>query len=212
MRASSTLYLLLWIPLTLAVPLAAPACADSSLRLSEFMAGPARDWDGSGSYSSRDDEWVEVVNVGSSPVALAGYLITDGDSIPRYALDGTLLPGERRLITGRNSYDWERASGFPAFGFSLGNSGDAVLLWQVVGPDTLIVDAYAYRSHEAGADRSVGRTSDGPVWQLYDGLNPYTGSTLPVGTGCMPSPGSPNVCGVTPATPVSWGKLKSIYR
>ena len=27
---------------------AAPACADTDLRLNEFMAAPARDWDGSG--------------------------------------------------------------------------------------------------------------------------------------------------------------------
>jgi len=40
-------------------------------------------------------------------------LFTDGDSIPRLALSGTLAPGARRLAFGKESYDWERANGFP---------------------------------------------------------------------------------------------------
>src|SRR5437899_5972872 len=59
--------------------LAHPACADSPLHLNEVMAGPARDWDGSGLFSSRDDEWVEVVNVGLETLDLVGWLLTDGD-------------------------------------------------------------------------------------------------------------------------------------
>src|SRR5258708_4364252 len=74
----------------LAAPLpVAVACADSPLKLNEIMAGPARDWDGSGAFSSRDDEWVELVNTSAGTLDLAGYFITDGDSIPRYALSGT---------------------------------------------------------------------------------------------------------------------------
>src|SRR5262245_21349322 len=96
---------------------ARPACA-ASLRINEILAGPARDWDGSGTFSSRDDEWVEIVNAGGSSVDLSAFLITDADSIPRMALSGVLAPGERRLILGKDSYDWERATGHPAFGLS----------------------------------------------------------------------------------------------
>jgi hypothetical protein len=202
----------LCLPFTLASSLASPACADPSPRLNEIMAGPARDWDGSGAFSSRDDEWVEIVNAGATPITLDGYVITDGDSIPRFALSGALPPGERRLVFGRESYDWERATGYPAFGLSLGNSGDQVILWQVVGPETLLVDAYAYKSHEAASDRSVGRTPDGDAWQLYDGLNPYTGTLLPKGNGCAPTPGSANECGVTPTVPTTWGRVKTLYK
>ena len=75
------------------------------------------------------------------------------------------------MVTGRESYDWGRASGFPAFGFSLANSGDAVLLWQVTGDDTTLVDQYAYRAHEAAADRAIGRLPEGTgAWVLFDGL------------------------------------------
>src|SRR5256885_13355400 len=111
--APLSLCLMLTLPAHLPA-LATPACAQSSLRLNEIMAGPARDWDGSGLFSSRDDEWVEVVNVGLETLDLAGWLLTDGDVIPRYALAGPLAPGERRLVFGKDSYDWEKAPGYPA--------------------------------------------------------------------------------------------------
>ena len=195
-----------------ALPLT-PACADSPLVINEIMAGPARDWDGSGVFSSRDDEWVEVLNVGATTLDLSSWLVTDGDAIPRFAFSGTLAPGERRVVYGRDSYDWEKAHGEPAFGLSLANSGDRVMLWQVTGPDTVLMDSYAYASHEAAADRATGRYPDGGAsWALFDGLDPYTGTTPPMGTGCSPTPGAANVCLSTPARDLTWGRVKTLYR
>ena len=192
---------------------ATPACADGPLSLNEFMAGPARDWDGNGAFSSRDDEWVEVVNTGATPLDLAGYLITDRDSIPRIALTGVLAAGARLLVTGGQSYAWEQANGFPAFGLSLNNSGDAVLLWRVAGAETLLVEHYDYRSHEAAADRAVGRAPDGAgAWVIFDALNPYTGTLTPNGNGCAPTPAATNRCDTTPALRMPWGRLKTVYR
>jgi hypothetical protein len=191
---------------------ATPACA-ADLHLNELCAGPARDWNGDGAFSSRDDEWVEVVNAGLSPLDLAGFFITDGDSIPRFAFAGALAPGTHRVVFGSESVEWERAAGYPVFGFSLGNSGDQVMLWQVTAAETLLVDTYAYRSHEAAADRAVGRQPDASGgWTLFDGLNPYSGTTSPPGTGCMPTPGAANTCPSTPSRPTSWGELKTRYR
>ena len=193
--------------------LAVPACAGPPLKLNEVLAGPARDWDGSGTFSSRDDEWIEVVNAGATPLALDGWFVTDGDAIPRYAFAGTLAPGEHRVVFGRESYDWERASGFPAFGLSLANTGDRVLLWQVTGPDTALVDSCSYLSHQAAADRATGRFPDTTGdWALFDGLNPYTGTTPPPGTNCPPTPGATNSCDTTPSRPLTWGRLKTLYR
>lgn len=195
------------------LPAATSACADSPLRLNEIMAGPARDWDGSGAFSSRDDEWIELMNTGPAPLDLSAFLITDGDTIPRLALSGALAAGGRLTVYGKTSYDWERATGHPAFGFSLSNSGDSVLLWQVAGPETLLVDHYTYRSHEAAADRAIGRLPEGGgEWALFDGLNPYTGSTPPQGNGCNPTPADENVCGETPVRAATWGSVKSLYR
>lgn len=191
---------------------AGSACADPPLRIDELLAGPARDWDGSGAFSSRDDEWVELLNTGTAPLDLAGFLLTDGDSLPRLALGGTLAAGARRMVFGREAFLWEQANGFPAFGLSLGNSGDSVMLWHITGTDTVLVDHYTYKSHEAATDRAVGRHPDTGVWTLFDGLNPYTGSLLPQGTGCEPTPNAANTCHSTPAHPVSWGRLKAIYR
>ena len=193
---------------------AAPSARSAAaLRLNEVVAGPARDWDGSGAFSSRDDEWIELVNTGAAPLELSGFLITDGDSLPRYAPTGTLEGGGHVVVYGKQSYDWEKANGQPSFGLSLGNSGDAVILWQVSGGDTTLVDSYTYKSHEAAADRAVGRLPDGTgPWVLFDSLDPYTGTLLPSGTGCAPSPGTANACASTPVSPVSWGRLKTLYR
>jgi hypothetical protein len=191
---------------------ATAAAAASPLRITEFLAGPARDWDGNGVFSSRDDEWVEVKNAGSVPLDLSSYFLTDDDGIPRFGFSGVLPPGERVFVTGGVALEWERAFGRPAVGLSLANSGDAVKLWQVVGPETLLVDAYTYKTHEAASDRSVGRADDEGPWSLFDGLNPYTGSTSPTGTGCPPTPNAANVCGLTPIRPATWGKLKALYR
>ena len=191
---------------------APPARAQSPVKLNEFVAGPARDWDGSGAISTRDDEWIEIVNTSGSPVDLAGYLLTDGDKLPRFAYAGSLAGNGMRVVYGKESVDWERASGNPVFGLSLANTGDSVMLWHVTGPDTVLVDSYTYVSHEAASDRAVGRIPDGGAWALEDGLNPYTGSAPPTGTGCAPSPGAPNLCGVTPTQAASWGRVKTLYR
>ncbi len=200
-------------------PAAAVLPAPSSLtalvpdvRLSEILAAPARDWDGSGAFSSRDDEWVEIVNGGAATADLSPYFITDGDSIPRYGFTGTLAPGAALLVTGAASVAWERATAHPVFGLSLGNTGDRVLLWKVTGADTALVEGYAYKAHESAADRAVGRTPDGAEWKLEDQLNPYAGTTPPSGTGCPPTPGVPNSCGVVAARRSSWGQVKSLYR
>jgi hypothetical protein len=172
------------------LPAPTSACADSPLRLNEIMAGPARDWDGSGAFSSRDDEWIELMNTGAVPLDLSGFLITDGDTIPRLALSGTLAAGARLVAYGKNSWDWE-----------------------IAGAETLLVDHYTYRSHEAAADRAIGRLPEGGAdWALFDGLNPYTGATPPPGNGCNPTPGTQNVCGETPVRATTWGSVKSLYR
>ena len=192
-------------------------CASSThaapdVRLSEILAGPGRDWDGNGLFSSRDDEWIEIVNGGATTANLASYFVTDGDSIPRFGFSGTLAPGATLLVTGSASVTWERNTGHPVFGLSLGNTGDRVMLWQIVGADTVLVDDYAYKVHECATDRAIGRSADGSEWRLEDGLNPYAGTALPPATGCPPTPGAPNTCGAVGVVRTSWGRVKQQYR
>ena len=195
------------------LPVAArQACADGSVRLNEILAAPSHDWNGDAVFSSRDDEWVEIANTGTTDVTLEGFLLMDGDSIPRYAFSGTLAAGAVKVVYGRDSFDWEKATAHPAFGLSLGNGGDRVTLWHVAGADTAFVDGYTYATHISTADRSVGRSTATGEWMLFDAENPYSGSALPGGSGCQPTPGAPNVCSSTPAHRASWGEIKTRYR
>jgi len=191
---------------------ATTASAAAGLRLSEILAGPARDWDGDGLYDSKSDEWIEVENAGATPIGLEEYRLADADRTIRIALSGTLLPGEIKLITGSAAVLWQRAQGLSTAGLSLNNAGDTVFLLHVLGTDTLAVDEHTYGSIEGGSDRSVGRSaSQSEDWILYDALNRYTGSGTPPGTGCSPTPGGPNGC-TTGVESTTWGAIKRLYR
>ena len=111
-------------------PIASVTATSSDFRINEFLAGPARDWDGDGVLSTRDDEWVEFVNTGGATLDLSSFYFTDGDSIPRYAFTGRSRPAAGVWCSAAMPYDWEKATSHPAFGLSLGNTGDQVILWQ----------------------------------------------------------------------------------
>ena len=194
--------------------LARAGSAACDVRLNEICPAPARDWDGSGLFSARDDEWIELVNTSLVPEDLSHYYVTDSDSSIRWAGTGLLNPGEHRIIYGTDAVNWQRDHGRTIAGLSLANAGDTVRLWHVVGSDTMLVESYGYKPHEAGPDRSIGRLPDttGETWSLFDGFSPYTGSLEPSGNGCNPSPGAINVCDQTPALPATWGRIKSQYR
>jgi hypothetical protein len=197
---------------SLAARLVPQARADlGGLVLSEILAGPARDWDGDGSYDARKDEWVEMRNQGGAMVDLGPYRIADADSTIRYALSGFLVPGEVLLVTGSMAEEQQRALGRTLTGLSLNNAGDTVYLFRIEGPDTAEVDSHRYNSIEAASDRSTGRLGEAGTWALFDGLNKYTGSGEPKGTGCNPTPGVVNGC-TSPVTGTTWGKIKELYR
>ncbi|HZI89895.1 MAG TPA: lamin tail domain-containing protein [Candidatus Polarisedimenticolia bacterium] len=190
----------------------ASGATGEGLCLSEILAGPARDWDGDGVYDSKADEWVEVRNRGTSPVTLDEYRLADALGTVRIALVGTLAPGDVMLVTGSAAVEWQRQQGLATAGLSLNNAGDTVFLFHIAGTDTVTADQHTYGAIEAGSDRSVGRAgSQSEDWVLYDGLNRYTGSGPPVGTGCSPTPGGPNGC-ATDVQGTTWGKIKRLYR
>lgn len=211
-----TWVLVLWLlAATLAASLAARlvpmarAQIGSELRLSEILASPARDWDHDGVYDSRSDEWVEVVNLGAAPVDLSSYRIADADSTVRYELSGTLAPGTVLLVSGSAAVAQQRALGRTATGLSLNNSGDTVILFRVAA-DTTIADQRRYGSIEGASDRSTGRFGEAGDWALFDGLNKYTGSGDPQGTGCSPTPGERNACPI-PTSQTTWGAIKAAF-
>ncbi len=181
--------------------------------LNEVMADPGRDWDGDGVYDFRDDEWIEILNPGPGSLVLDGVIIGDGDGSPLVALSGTLAEGELRAIFGSEAAEFQDQNGWAIFGLRLGNDGDTVTLLQVAGADTLLVDSYTYNTYEAEDDRSSGRRPDGgPVWEMFDALNPYTGTTPPLGNGLPPTPGQANGEQPVAAVETSWGRVRAIYR
>jgi hypothetical protein len=180
--------------------------------LNEILAGPTQDWNGDGTVSSRDDEWLEVFNAGTASADMSAFLMSDADSTLRYQFGGMLLPGERVLVFGSQAVQWQRDNGFSIAGLSLNNSGDTVRLWRVMAGDTVMVDAYLYKSHETSGDRASGREPDGGPWALFDGLNPYTGSLEPAGNSCRPTPGAANECDATQTHEGTWGRIKKTYR
>jgi hypothetical protein len=185
--------------------------AVGDVRLSEILAGPARDWDGDLVYDARKDEWVEIVNAGGAPVDLSPYRVADADSTIRYAFTGTLAPGAVRLVTGSAAEAWQRAVGRTVTGLSLNNAGDTVRLFRVSGTDTSMVDVKTYNAIEGASDRSTGVAPGSDAWMLFDGLNPYTGSGEPKGTGCSPTPNAENGCPAAVGE-VTWGVIKTLIR
>ncbi len=186
----------------------------AEIRLNEILADPASDWNGDGSIGARYDEWVEITNAGTAPVDLSAYRLSDesGGYSWRFAFSGVIAPGEVRVVYGSDAIAWQNASGRPAYGLSLNNAGDTVFLYRVDALDTVLVDSYTYSAFEVLDDRSVGRNPDAPAeWVIFDGLNPYGGSTPPLGSGCNPSPGAGNAC-VTPVENSTWGAIKAIYK
>ena len=191
----------------------APARAQAplGLALNEVLAGPARDWNGDGAFDARKDEWAEIWNAGAAPLDLGVYRLADGDSTIRYEFSGVLPAGAVALVLGSAAEDQQRALGRTVTGLSLNNAGDTVLLFRVEGSDTVLVDSRRYGSIEGASDRSVGRIGDAGTWVLFDGLNKYTGTGEPKGSGCNPTPGGSNGC-PSDAIGTTWGKIKALYR
>jgi hypothetical protein len=186
----------------------------AEVRLNEILADPVTDWNGDGNVDSKLDEWVEIVNTGTAAVDLSTYRISDasaGEAF-RFALTGSIAPGEVKVYFGSDVVAWQAANGVAQFGLSLNNAGDTVSLYEVGGTGISVADAQAYVTVEVANDRSFGRMPSGTGdWVIFDGLNPYTGSQPPTATGCNPSPGETVAC-PTPTQASTWGRIKALYR
>jgi hypothetical protein len=94
--------------------------------------------------SDSDFEWVEVTNVGTAPIALAGISLKDNTgSLPLPGM--TLGPGASLVLAGPRAAVPEASAFRPAGGLfnGLGNSGDRLAL---IAPDGRTIDALSYGS------------------------------------------------------------------
>jgi len=180
--------------------------------ISEILGDPAMDWDGDAVVGFKEDEWVEIANVGTTPAPLDSLRLSDASDVFRFGFQGTLAPGSQLVVFGSDSVAWETAHGFSTVGLSLNNGGDTVRLWQLAGAETLLVDEYTYAAHEAEDDRSTARMPiDGDTWVLFDALHPWTGTAPPPPTGCPPTPAADNQC-PTAVQGHTWSRVKKLFR
>lgn len=184
------------------------------LRISEVLSAPLSDWDGDGEVDIVNDEWVEIVNVTNETLSLAHLYLRDatGDTY-HYGFTGSLLPGQARLVTGTMAKIWQAGNNAGSSGLSLNNTGDRVELWSDDPAGTpVFVDVMQVPPHTAGPDRSVALDLATNSYVLHDGLSPYTGSLLPAGNGCPPSPGVAGTCdSEVGVTAESFGVIKSNF-
>jgi hypothetical protein len=187
----------------------------AALLINEVLSDPGVDWNGDGTIDFKSDEWVEIINTGSGVESLDGVFLRDGTGDAyHYGFTGQLAPGEVRVVYGADAVAWQEAQGLSTTGLSLNNSGDRVELWRDVADPRVLdaLDAVDVPSHGAARDRTLGREPGGGVWILFDALNPYAGSSEPVGTGCAPTPELDNQCSPNVAATVSsWGAVKSRF-
>ena len=197
---------------------AATAFEDEIIIINEVLGDPASDWDGDGIVDFKLDEWIEVLNTGSAPLDLSDSFLRDilGDE-PHLRLSGVIDPGEAAVFYGSDAVAWQEETGASTSGLSINNSGDTLQLLRMFqgteGPEFELVFAVGIADHEAEDDRASGFNDDASDWILYDALNPYGGGQEPLGPGCVPSPGEPNICrGEVPVQARSFGSEKAVFR
>jgi hypothetical protein len=147
----------------------AAASAGEGLVINEILADNAATIaDPAGEF----DDWVELYNRGTEPIALSGHFLSDdpADTLAYALPDVTLAPGAYYLVWCDNDLD----QGPDHAGFKLSLSGEQVLL----STASATVDRVAFGVQQT--DIATGRTTDGAeTW----------------GTCATPSPRKPNTCG-----------------
>lgn len=180
------------------------AAAGGGVALNEILADPPPDPEGDangdGVRSSADDEFIEVINHGTTPADLSGWSLADSVAVRHVFPEGLVLPpGAMYVVFGGGTI-----TGIPSGadvastgGLSLNNTADQVRLLDAGGG---VQDAHSYGT-EANADQSLIRMPDGDgEW------------TRPLDAG-MPWRYSPGAVNAQPASVevMSWARIKALY-
>jgi hypothetical protein len=89
-----------------------------------------------GTVASSSDEWIELQNLGSSPIDLDGWHLTDGGDI-NVALGGTIPPFSYFLLERTDESTIADVAANQIYTGSLANSGERL---ELLGPSGAIVD------------------------------------------------------------------------
>jgi hypothetical protein len=141
-----------------------PSTSHDFVVLNEFLPQPSSDWNLDGG-SDTDDEYIEIMNIGTTPVNLFGWRLDDADpATPAFAIPGQLLTQGQRLAYFANDT-----------GLQLSDGGGSVRLYR----QTVVVDSFTYPVV----------TSPDVAWcRLPDGTGAWV-------FGCEPTPDEPNQAG-----------------
>jgi hypothetical protein len=176
------------------------------VRLNEILADPPADLAGDanrdGERDAADDEFVEIVNCGPTPIDMSGWHLSDAISI-RHEFPETgmiVQPGEYVTIFGGGT-----PTGFGGMvstassgGLGLTNSGDVVSLHDAGGS---IVDIHSYGG-EGGHDEALIRLPDcSGEWLVPSAAGLERAFT----------PHEPN-SGQSATGAATWGDIKSLFR
>ena len=163
---------------TIVRPTSTPLGGASPLMINEILPRAGTDWNGDGTVNV-EDEFIEIINIGSKDVSLKGCKLddSDGGSSPFPLPDISLLPGELEVFFGKET------------GLILNDIGDSVRLLR---PNSQLVDTFTYPT-VIEKDKSWCRHPDGEVVWKYgclptpDQLNKWEGASTKT-----PAPGENN--------------------
>ncbi|KAA3657588.1 MAG: lamin tail domain-containing protein, partial [Calditrichaeota bacterium] len=137
----------------------------SSLILNEIHADPAADLagdaNGDGTRDTTDDEFIELVNSGSTPIDLSGWTVSDAVSVRHIFADGVSLGVDEALVLfggGSPTGNFGGATVLTASSGQLGfnNSGETITISD--STDAVVIK-FTYGS-EAGDNQSISRDPD----------------------------------------------------
>jgi hypothetical protein len=169
-----------------------------SLRITEIMYQPAPPPSGSG-FTAADFEYVELRNIGSAPLPLAGFQLSGGI---QFTFPSRQLPaGERVLVVAnRTAFESRYGSGWPIAGEFIGRLDEQGAHLTLAGPLTEPIHDFAYEPALFPATRGHGFSlvvandqappqtwSEAANWRVSGANNGSPGQSDP------PSPDRPHI-------------------
>ncbi|MGK7391164.1 MAG: lamin tail domain-containing protein [Candidatus Cyclobacteriaceae bacterium M2_1C_046] len=149
------------------------------------------------SWSSTDEEWVELHNTTDNPINISGWYLTDDDSYPADAEGDVVFPdstiisaGEYLVFSWKTLSDYpdamvlDKNSGFRSYAPGLANTGDNLALYSGTG---ILVDGSDSIMFDDGSPANAGYSIERDVIGGYAGewkasVNSFNGSEIVKGT------------------------------
>jgi hypothetical protein len=167
--------------------------ADSVVVINEILYDPGlqEDANGDGTVDPVDDEFIEVLNTGNTPVDISGWTLSDAVQVRHTFPAGTVLvAGQAIVVFGGGTlgtYGNSRSDTASTGDLNLSNSGDTVTL----ASPTQNIDRYSYQADEVN-DESLARDTN---FAGEDGYGPFI-ATSSFGQGLFSTPGLTNYDGM----------------